>query len=258
MGESSPVSPPGGPPSIHPRPLANVPLPCSPLQSLGPCLPRPLLPFFPSGHSTLQIPSPRTGIKFPEHFGSEVTPSRFPAPAQRREDSPPARLTGRGEVVRALRGVAGVGAGGQQRGLQVHPAAAGAGSPSAHAGCGSAPRPRPGARAPSPAAARGSSAVWQLRPPPSPAPLPTHPLLPRLPLTSPRHINIRKQMHINLFSPERQLPRLPAGRARLRRPSGGWGGLPSHGLRGASVLPASREHPALCGGKRGERAPPEE
>lgn len=54
-----------------------------------------------------------------------------------------------------------------------------------------------------------------------------------LPLTSPRHINIRRQMHINLFSPVLQLPLLTACSARgpgLRNPSRE--GLPSHGAWG--------------------------
>ena len=101
----------------HPRPLPKVPLPSFlPL----PLHPRPLHSF-PPGRSSLQVLSPRTVTKFPKQLGSEVKPSHLPPPARRREDSPPTRPTCRGEVIRAIRGVAGIGAGGQQRGFQVHP-----------------------------------------------------------------------------------------------------------------------------------------
>ena len=87
------------------------------LQPLGP-LPAPPPSPLPCQQSRLQIFSLRTVIKFPRQFSSEVKPSHFPPPALGRDT-----LTGQGEVIGAIRGVAGIGASGQQQG-KVHPASA--------------------------------------------------------------------------------------------------------------------------------------
>lgn len=159
-----------------------------------------------------------------------MKPSCFPpSAAQRREARPPAHLTGRGEVIRAFRGVAGIGAGGQQRGFQVHPAGAGGARSPVHPRRlpqPPAPVPSPGPR--SPAVRKGGlpRAARQSPPPAIPTALPS--LLPRLPLTSPRHINIRRQMRVNLFGPAPQLWLPTACRAQpAGQPHRGPGFLPS-------------------------------
>lgn len=111
-------------------------IPCHSGGSLCCCAPRPLLPFpraeQPAGlvrQNCIKVsPAVRPGGK----------PSRSPPPSTEEGRSPLTLLTGRGEVIRAVRGVAGIGAGGQQRSVQVHRAGAGPpAGPSAHAGCGS-------------------------------------------------------------------------------------------------------------------------
>lgn len=149
-------------------PLWNVPL---------------LLPLPGPPPSPLPLPAKQTADLVPKNCNKvsqavwlrgETFP--FPTPSTEEGGSPPTLLTGRGEVIRTIRGVAGIGASGQQqRSFQVHPA--GARSPagtSAHAGCGSLYCPHALSRSTSLAVQKGVFlTAWQPLLPPSPTALPT-------------------------------------------------------------------------------------
>lgn len=221
---SPPRLPRGWPPSLATSGRA-LPSSLLPPLLLPPALPpRP----FPWGEQAAGL-SPRTVIKFPKQFGSGEKPSHSPPPSSEEGGPPPALLTGRGKVIRAVRGVAGIGASRQQRGSQVHSAGATACSPGHPRRLRQPPAPPASSRSPSPAVRGGSSSALRSA---ASKPYRSRLLPSRLPLTSLRHINIRRQMHINLFSPVLQLPPLTACSSRgapgkLRQPHQAGGFLPA-------------------------------
>lgn len=116
------------PPSL---PLLNVPL----LQLL---LPLPAPPPSPLPLRARQPVDPGDkALKVSQAVWLRGDTASFSLPSAEEGGSPPTPLTCGGEVIPAGRGVAGVGASGQQQGFQVHPAVPVAAGPAAHAGCGS-------------------------------------------------------------------------------------------------------------------------
>lgn len=228
----------------HPLPLLNAPLPSS--------LPPPQLPLPAPPPSPLPLPTKRTAGLLPKNCNKVsgavwLRGETFPLPIPRRRGGrtplqhySPAevRLSGPSEVLLAL---GPVGSSEAPRSIlplpvacsPVHPRRLRQRRP---------PVPEHEPRSPEGGLPGAVAASAASKPRFSP-----HSLLPRLPLTSPRHINIRKQMHINLFGPEQPLPASdcprspgasgkPAG-AGLRQPHQGGGFLPTCSCAPRSSLP---------------------